>query len=65
MLTRYVYYEKWVQYVLCDKGGKELVIICYHDHFSYKNEQTQDCFWSPNGWDSDETPVTLIQKMFV
>ncbi len=34
---------------LSDDGVKELVIICDHIHFSYKNEWTQDCFLSPKG----------------
>ncbi len=34
---------------LGDDGGKELVIICNHIHFSLKNEWTQNCFLSPKG----------------
>ncbi len=48
---------------LGDDGAKELVMICDHVHFSHKNGQTQDCFYSPKGRGCSETHVTLIQEM--
>ncbi len=46
-----------------DDGGKELVIICDHVHFSRENEWTKDasCFLKERG--RGEIHVTLIQEM--